>query len=211
MRDLTDKFLPNGDQSGRSAFDVWSPKVGLLWEVDPHLAGVRQRLPQCRGAELRRELASPSASPSPTSRRRPPPPTRSARAAAVPTTPGTSRSTAWTSSNELQCRSSSFGNCSVVNADKTCTRASRSASAPRVVEVDVRARAQSRPALAQSRLYAQRLPLRRRCRLYGNNLLPGAPRHFLRASCSTSIRAASSSARMSSGCRRPTTWTAPTR
>jgi iron complex outermembrane receptor protein len=33
-RQLTDKFLADGDQSGRSAFSVWSPKVGLLWEVD---------------------------------------------------------------------------------------------------------------------------------------------------------------------------------
>ena len=34
QRELTDKFLADGDQSGRSAFSVWSPKVGLLWEVD---------------------------------------------------------------------------------------------------------------------------------------------------------------------------------
>ena len=34
QRELTDKFLSDGDQSGRSAFSVWSPKVGLLWEVD---------------------------------------------------------------------------------------------------------------------------------------------------------------------------------
>ena len=33
-RELTDMFLSDGDQSGRSAFSVWSPKVGLLWEVD---------------------------------------------------------------------------------------------------------------------------------------------------------------------------------
>ena len=34
QRELTDKFLADGDQSGRSAFSVWSPKIGLLWEVD---------------------------------------------------------------------------------------------------------------------------------------------------------------------------------
>jgi iron complex outermembrane receptor protein len=33
-RELTDKFLSDGNQSGRSAFSVWSPKAGLLWEVD---------------------------------------------------------------------------------------------------------------------------------------------------------------------------------
>ncbi len=34
-RDRDDRFLTNGDQSGRRTFDIWSPKVGLLWDVDP--------------------------------------------------------------------------------------------------------------------------------------------------------------------------------
>jgi iron complex outermembrane receptor protein len=33
-RELTDKFLSDGDQSGRNAFSTWNPKVGLLWEID---------------------------------------------------------------------------------------------------------------------------------------------------------------------------------
>ena len=33
-RTLRDKFLTDGDQSGQSAFRAWSPKVGLLWELD---------------------------------------------------------------------------------------------------------------------------------------------------------------------------------
>lgn len=32
-RDRKDTFLSNGDQSGRTEFDLWSPKAGLLWEV----------------------------------------------------------------------------------------------------------------------------------------------------------------------------------
>ncbi|WP_245296971.1 MULTISPECIES: TonB-dependent receptor [Rhodomicrobium] len=35
-RELEDKFLSNGDQSGQNDFSAWSPKVGVLWEVDPH-------------------------------------------------------------------------------------------------------------------------------------------------------------------------------
>ncbi len=34
-RTRTDRFLSNGDQSGRIAFDLWSPKAGILWDVDP--------------------------------------------------------------------------------------------------------------------------------------------------------------------------------
>lgn len=33
-RELTDKFLFDGNQSGRSEFSAWSPKIGWLWDVD---------------------------------------------------------------------------------------------------------------------------------------------------------------------------------
>jgi iron complex outermembrane receptor protein len=32
-RNRTDQFLSNGDQSGWTQFDLWSPKYGLLWDV----------------------------------------------------------------------------------------------------------------------------------------------------------------------------------
>jgi iron complex outermembrane recepter protein len=35
VRDQQDRFLSNGDQSGRRSFDIFSPKIGLLWDVDP--------------------------------------------------------------------------------------------------------------------------------------------------------------------------------
>jgi iron complex outermembrane receptor protein len=34
-RDRTDRFLSNGNQSGRITFDLWTPKLGLLWDVKP--------------------------------------------------------------------------------------------------------------------------------------------------------------------------------
>lgn len=34
-RDREDRFLANGDQSGRREFDLWSPKFGVLWDVTP--------------------------------------------------------------------------------------------------------------------------------------------------------------------------------
>lgn len=30
-----DRVLSNGDQSGSRSFDIWSPKVGLLWDIHP--------------------------------------------------------------------------------------------------------------------------------------------------------------------------------
>lgn len=35
VRDQQDRFLSDGDQSGRRTYDNFSPKVGLLWDVDP--------------------------------------------------------------------------------------------------------------------------------------------------------------------------------
>lgn len=33
-RDRRDHFLSDGDQSGATSYDMWSPKAGLLWDVD---------------------------------------------------------------------------------------------------------------------------------------------------------------------------------
>ena len=35
VRDREDKFLSDGDQSGSRTYDIFSPKVGLLWDIDP--------------------------------------------------------------------------------------------------------------------------------------------------------------------------------
>ena len=35
VRDQLVNFSTNGDVNGRSTFSVWSPKAGLLWDVDP--------------------------------------------------------------------------------------------------------------------------------------------------------------------------------
>jgi len=34
VRDQQDRFLSDGDQSGRRTYNIFSPKVGLLWDVD---------------------------------------------------------------------------------------------------------------------------------------------------------------------------------
>lgn len=33
VRDRRDRFLANGDQSGRKEYDLWSPRIGLLWHA----------------------------------------------------------------------------------------------------------------------------------------------------------------------------------
>ena len=34
-RDRADRFLSDGDQSGHASYGLWSPKVGMLWDIDP--------------------------------------------------------------------------------------------------------------------------------------------------------------------------------
>ena len=34
-RDRRDRFLSDGDQSGKETYDLWSPKAGVLWNVKP--------------------------------------------------------------------------------------------------------------------------------------------------------------------------------
>lgn len=36
VRDRRDRFLSNGDQSGRKDFSLWSPKFGVLWDINPN-------------------------------------------------------------------------------------------------------------------------------------------------------------------------------
>lgn len=38
-REQHDRFLANGDQSGSNEFNLWSPKVGLLWDIDRNWQG----------------------------------------------------------------------------------------------------------------------------------------------------------------------------
>lgn len=35
-RKVEDRFLSNGDQSGGASYDFWNPKVGILWDVTPN-------------------------------------------------------------------------------------------------------------------------------------------------------------------------------
>ena len=211
-RDRTDLFLSNGNQSGSRDFDIWSPKVGLLWDVDRDLAGVRQRLAQRRGAELRRELASRSIAFSNikaqtattyeigTRGRRPDYtwdlaalPRRDRQRAAVPA-----------SARSATARSSM--------PTAPCIRASRSGFGVTVLQAHLRRTATGPTGSGSTSAYTLNDFHFDDDARFGDNELPGAPRHYpaQRAALQASARG-SSSGPTSSGCRRPTTSTAPTR
>ncbi|MES2194409.1 MAG: TonB-dependent receptor [Pseudomonadota bacterium] len=118
VRDQQDRFLSNGDQSGRRTWDIASPKVGVLWDVDPTWQVFGN---VSRSAEVPTYDANTFASPA----------SSNVNAQTATTyeigTRGRRPDVTWDLSlyradlrNELQClRTSPFSLCTVVNADRT--------------------------------------------------------------------------------------------
>jgi len=185
VRDQFVNFSTNGDVNGRSTFSLWSPKVGMLWQVDPtwQVFGNISRSAEVPsfGESVAPNFLNPG----------------------LPTIPfflikaqtattyeiGTRMKRpdyAWGIAlyhadirNELQCLYSAFGNCNVTNADRTIHRGIEAGAgaaifrgifdngpAPDKIWLNV--------AYTLNDFRFDNDPV------FGNNILPGAPRHFLR-------------------------------
>ena len=178
-RERTDRFLSNGDQSGQTEFDVWSPKVGLLWNVDPTWQVY---------ANVSRSAEVPSFGEGSNSKGISFTDLKEQIATTYELgTRGRRPDYAWDLAiyraeikNELQCLFSAFGNCDVVNADRTVHQG---------IEIGFGA------ALLKSMLVGGPAPDKLWLNVaytlsdfrfdgdqqFGDNVLPGAPRHFLRS------------------------------
>ena len=207
VRDRQDRFLSNGDQSGRRTYDICSPKVGVLWDVDPTwqvFANVS------RSAEVPTFDANTFATPASSDRQRPDGDhlrDRHARPAAR-ISHGTSRSIAPNIRNELQCLTNRRRSVLCTVSERGPHRASGRRGRPgrRVPQVDLRQRtiasgSTSPTPTTTSSSTATRLTATTAC--------PACRRTTCVPKCSTSIRAASMPARTSSGCRRLTSPTTP--
>ncbi|WP_425904780.1 TonB-dependent receptor family protein [Nitrobacter sp. TKz-YC02] len=180
-RDRQDRLLSNGDQSGRTEFSLWSPKGGLLWQIDPTWQAF---------ANISRSAEVPSYG-------------ESAIGPGIPTIPFTSirpqRATTYEIGtragrpdatweltyyraqihNELLCLFSAFGNCNVTNADRTMHQGIEAGAGAAIfrnlfVRGDRPDRLWLNIAYTFSDFRFSNDPV------FGNNLLPGAPRHFVR-------------------------------
>lgn len=176
VRDRKDRFLPDGNQSGRRAYTYFSPKVGILWDVDPAWQVF---------ANISRSVEVP---------------TFDANTFIVPASSTVNAQTATTYEigtrgrrpdltwdvalyrahlrNELQClRTAPWSLCSVVNADRTVHQGA---------EVGLGAAFLKGILTREDRLW---LNLAYTFNdfyfdgdaVYGNNRLPGVPRHYLRS------------------------------
>lgn len=181
-RNRQDRFLSDGNQSGVTRFNLWSPKGGLLWQIDPTWQAF---------ANISRSAEVPSFG-------------ESAFGPGIPTIPFTSirpqiattyeigtrmkRSdyawelTAYRANirDELQCLYSAFGNCNVTNADRTIHQGIE-AGAGAAIFRDIFVNGPAPDKIWLNVAYSFNDFRFDNDPTFGNNRLPGAPNHYLRA------------------------------
>ncbi|MCP3400195.1 TonB-dependent receptor domain-containing protein [Bradyrhizobium sp. CCGB20] len=186
VRDQQVNFSTNGDVNGRSTFSLWSPKVGLLWQVDPtwQVFGNISRSAEVPsfGESVSPNFLSPTLPTIPFFLIKP----QTATTYEV----GTRMKRpdyAWeialyrsNISNELQCLFSTFGNCNVTNADQTIHQGIEAGAGAAIFrDIFVGGAAPDKIwlnlAYTLNDFHFDNDPT------FGNNVLPGAPRHFIRA------------------------------
>ena len=181
-RNRQDRILSDGDASGATEFRIWSPKAGLLWNVDPTW--------QVFG-NISRSAEVPSFGESSTGPGIPFIPFTSIRPQIATTYEIGTRMkrpdyawelTAYRANirNELQCLYSAFGNCNVTNADRTIHQGIEAGAGAAIF------RGIFNDGPAPDKLWLNLAYTFNDFRFdndatFGNNLLPGAPRHYLRA------------------------------
>ncbi len=186
VRDQRVNFSTNGDVNGRSTFSVWSPKAGLLWNVDPtwQVFGNISRSAEVPsfGESVSPNFLNP----------------------ALPTIPfflikpqiattyelgtrGNRPDYRWELvgyradiRDELQCQYSSFGNCNVTNLDRTIHQGIE-AGAGAAIFRNIFDRGPVPDKIWLNLAYTFNDFRFNNDPTFGNNQLPGAPRHYLRA------------------------------
>lgn len=179
-RNRQDRFLSNGDQSAASEFNIWSPKGGLLWDIDPTWQAF---------ANISRSAEVPSFG-------------EGAAAIAIPFnlirpqkattyeigTRGRRPDLTWELTgyranirDELQCLTTVLtpGSCNVVNADRTIHQGIEAGLGIAVFR-NIFSNVPDADRLWINVAYTYNDFRFDNDAVYGNNQLPGAPRHYLR-------------------------------
>ena len=186
VRDQHVNFSTNGDLNGRSSFSLWSPKTGLLWQVDPSWQVFGN---VSRSAEV--PSFGESVSPNFLNPTLPNIPFFSIKPQTATTYEIGTRTKrpdyAWEVTlyrseidNELLCLYSAFGNCNVTNANKTVHQGIE-AGAGAAVFRDIFVGGPAPDKIWLNIAYTLNNFRFDNDPVFGNNQLPGAPRHFVRA------------------------------
>jgi iron complex outermembrane receptor protein len=179
-RDRTARF--GATSSGSTEFNLWSPKAGLLWDIDPTWQAF---------ANVSRSAEVPSFGESAIGPGIPTIPFTSIRPQRATTyeigTRGRRPDLTWELTgyradikDELLCIYSAFGNCNVTNADKTVHQGIEAGLGAAFLK-NIFAHGGESDRVWLNLAYTYNDFHFDNDPLFGNNQLPGAPRHFLRA------------------------------
>lgn len=180
-RDRRDRFLGDGNQSGRTEFNLFSPKGGVLWDIDPTwqaFANVSRSAEVPSFGEGSNALAIPFTS------------IRPQRATTYEVgTRGRRPDLTWELiayraeiKDELQCLTDSLiaGSCNVINADRTIHQGIEAGAGVALLR-NLLVNGPAPDMIWLNAAYTYNDFRFDNDRTFGNNQLPGAPRHFLRA------------------------------
>ncbi len=178
-RDADDYFLINGDQSAHAEYDFWSPKGGLVWDIGPN-AQIFGNVSASGEAPTFNEIRDPNAV-LPTLK------VQRATTFEIGTRgqlPGATWDLALYRSdleNEFQCQSNgAAGTCNQVNLDKTIHQGVEAGFGLRLLG-GLLETGLTRDALWLNAAYTFSDFRFDNDATFGDNELPGAPRHYLRA------------------------------
>ncbi|PDT75564.1 TonB-dependent receptor [Bradyrhizobium sp. C9] len=186
VRDQHVNFSTNGDLNGRSSFSLWSPKTGLLWQVDPswQVFGNVSRSAEVPsfGESVSPNFLNPSLPNIPFFSIKPQTATTYEIGTRMKRPDYAWEVTLYRSEidNELLCLYSAFGNCNVTNANKTVHQGIE-AGAGAAIFRDIFVGGPTPDKIWLNIAYTLNDFRFDNDPVFGNNQLPGAPRHFVRA------------------------------
>jgi len=181
-RNRRDRILSDGDQSGSTSFNLWSPKGGVLWDIDPTWQAYANVSRSAEVPSFGESSSGPGIPFIPFTSIRPQTATTYEIGTRMKRPDYSWEITAYRANirDELQCLYSAFGNCNVTNADRTVHQGIEAGAgvavfrgifdhgpAPDKIWLNV--------AYTLNDFRFDHDPI------FGNNVLPGAPRHYLRA------------------------------
>nr|NUR37895.1 TonB-dependent receptor [Sphingomonas sp.] len=181
-RSRQDRILSDGDQSGATRFNLWSPKAGLLWQIDPTWQAFANVSRSAEVPSFGESSIGPGIPTIPFTSIRPQIATTYEIGTRMKRSDYTWELTAYRANirDELQCLYSAFGNCNVTNADRTIHQGIEAGAGAAIVR-DIFVKGNAPDKLWLNVAYTFNDFRFDNDPTFGNNKLPGAPAHYLRA------------------------------
>jgi iron complex outermembrane recepter protein len=182
-RNRRDRFLSDGDQSGATRFDLWSPKGGLLWQIDPSWQAFANVSRSAEVPSFGESSSGPGLQTIPFTSIQPQTATTYEIGTRMRRPDYAWELTAYRANirNELLCLYSTFGNCNVTNALGRTFHQGVEAGAGAAIFRELFVTGSAPDKIWLNVAYTFNDFRFDNDPMFGNNRLPGAPNHYLRA------------------------------